>query len=369
MGKHKQGHNIWPEVNSMSFATYQDTFKAETDYRANIKFDDLCTYGIKPLDDSLLAIARNELIVIAASSGYGKSEAAIQVSEHNAMNGKRVALYGLEGGSREVIQRMKWKRICEIYYREYSDEHIELDYRAWVLNKVREPLLTKIEAQVYVELTDKIGKNLYLYDNPAGLNCKSFCQSLQNLEGLRADLTLDHAIRKSMRGMVNLDLIVIDHLHYFSIDKDENEIAEITEILKTVKIITEEMQIPVILVAHLRKLPRGHGIPDKEDIYGTSNIHKIANTCIIIAPDHEKDNTADGLYPTYFRIAKSRQGLRPNILMQATFDIHSRSYQDKYDLYRCFANGEVGSEPIPYNELPSWARPKTVNNYTRKDFI
>lgn len=353
----------------MSFLTYQDTFKQETEYRDNIKFNDLCGYGIKCLDDSLLAIAKNELVVIGASSGYGKTELALAISRHNAMRGKKIAHFNLEGGSREAIQRMKWKDICDIYYREYSDHHIELDYRSWVLNKVHEPLLSRIEAQVYVELTDKIGNNLYLYDNFHGLNCKLFCESLKNLEGLKADLTMDNTFRKNMKGLVNLDLIVIDHLHYFSIDKDENEIAEITEILKTVKLITEEMQIPVILVAHLRKLPRGHGIPDKEDIYGTSNIHKIANTCIIIAPDHEKDNTAEGLYPTYFRIAKSRQGLRPNILMQSIFDIHSRSYQDKYDLYKCFPNGEVGSEAIPFNDLPRWARPHTVNNYTRKDFV
>jgi len=342
------------------FTQFKNLYISESEYRNNIKFDELCKYNIKPLDDSLLAVARNELIVIAAGSGYGKTELAIHIAEYNAQQGKRVAFYGLEGGGREVIQRIKWKHMINLYFREYSDEHVEMDYRAWVLNKDPHPLFLKLESLVYSNLKEKVGSNFYLYDNPEGLNCKLFCQSLVKLEGLKADLSLDPMMRSNFKGITNLDLIVIDHLHYFSLDKDEDEISEITEILKTVKIITEEMQIPVILVAHLRKLPRGHGIPDKEDIYGTSNIHKIANTCIIVAPDHDKDDQANGLYPTFFRIAKSRQGLRPNLLICSTFDIYKREYGSDYELYKCGPNGDPATEAMLFNEKPKWARQYNV---------
>ena len=336
------------------FLNYDIAFQEEAIYRHDIDFTKLCTYGIKPLDDALLAIARNELIVIGAGSGYGKTELALHISRTNALKGKKVAHYNLEGGYREAIQRMKWQDICNLYFAEHHGMGLELDYRKWVLNKEQNPLLVKLEAQVYSDLKDKLAGNLYLYDNPQGLNCKRFCESLIQLEGLRADMMLDPILRRNIRGVTGLDLIVIDHLHYFSLDREENEIAEITEILKAVKTITEEMQIPVILVAHLRKLPRGHGIADKEDIYGTSNIHKIANTCIIIAPDHEKDDQYNGIYPTFIRIAKSRQGLRPNVLMSVNFDIHSRRYSDHYELYKCGAMGDVVSEPMSLQERPRW---------------
>jgi hypothetical protein len=349
------------------FQNFETAYKTESIYRHDIDFGKLCTYGIKPLDDALLAIAKNELIVIAAGSGYGKTELSLHISRINALKGKKVAHYNLEGGYREAIQRMKWREMVDIYFQKYSKEGIELDYRAWVLNKERNPIFLKLEAEVYNNLKDKLGDNLYLYDNPGGLNCKTFCESLVRLEGLSADLKLDSDLRRNFKGIVGLDLIVIDHLHYFSLDKDENEIAEITEILKSVKMITEEMQIPVILVAHLRKLQRGHGIPDKEDIYGTGNIHKIANTCIILAPDHDKDDPARGIYPTYMRIAKSRQGLRPNLLISADFDIHSRKYSDRYDLFKCGPLGDPHTEPMSEFEKPKWARKPEVKENERKD--
>jgi len=344
----------------IDFLTYNEAFKQESVNRQNSEFNELCRYGVSALDDAFLAIAKGEVIVIAASSGYGKTELALHISRTNALNGKKVAHYNLEGGAWEAIQRMKWKDLCDLYYQHHAQAQIELDYRAWLLNKNPDELLVRLETEVFANMQSKIGDNLYLYNNPAGLNCKTFCESLKNLEGLRADMSIDPIIRKGMSGMVNLDLIVIDHLHYFSLEKDENEISEITAILKTIKGLAEDLQIPVILVAHLRKLMRGHGIPDKEDIYGTSNIHKIANTCLIVAPDHEKDDTANGIYPTYIRVAKSRQGLRPNILMNVKFNIKTRSYANEYELYKCFPNGEVAGDPIPWTEIPHWAKNGSV---------
>lgn len=344
------------DTTQTSFPSYKEAMQGAVQYKDDIVFNDLCTYGIKPLDDALLAMARNELVVIAAGSGYGKTELALAISRHNAIKGRKVTHFNLEGGSREAIMRMMWRDMCDIYFREYSDEAVEMDYRKWSLNYPMPSLIKKIECQAYVEMSDKMGENLWLYENPGGLDCDTFCHSLVTLEGLSADLTLDRKIRASLEGLKDIDLIVVDHLHYFNIDKDENEIAEITEILKKAKILTEELQIPVILVAHLRKLIRGHGVPDKEDIYGTSNIHKIASTCVIISPDHEKDRGWEGIYPTYMRIAKSRQGIRPNDLIYVDFNIKTRSYAETYQIYKGFPDGSVAADPVTPEELPKWAR-------------
>ena len=345
-----------PDKALTTFPTYQEAMLQAVEYKDGTVFKDLCNFGIKPLDDALLAMAKNELIVIAAGSGYGKTELALAISRHNAARGKKVAHFNLEGGSREAIMRMMWRDMCDIYFREYTDEGIEMDYRKWFLNYPMHPLMKKLENQAYVEMSDKLGGNMWLYENPGGLDCNTFCESLITLDGLRCDLKLDKSMRDLMKGLKGIELMVVDHLHYFNIAKDENEIAEITEILKKAKFITEELQIPVILVAHLRKLARGHGIPDKEDIYGTSNIHKISSTCIIVAPDHEKDRGWEGIYPTYMRVAKSRQGIRPNDLIYVEFDIKTRSYANRYDIYKGFPDGSVAADPVPEEEKPRWAR-------------
>src|SRR3990167_8647623 len=112
------------------FKGYKDAFKAETDHRVNTDFNKLGSYGIKPLDDAMLAINTNELIVIAAGSGIGKTELSLAISRHNAIKGKRVAHYNLEGGYIEAIQRMKWREMVDRFFatRKFN-EYFEFDYR------------------------------------------------------------------------------------------------------------------------------------------------------------------------------------------------------------------------------------------------
>ena len=265
------------------FKTYKQAFMEEADLRSSTDFNKLCSYGIKPLDDAMLAINTNELIVIAAGSGIGKTELSLAISRHNAIKGKRVAHYNLEGGYIEAIQRMKWREMVDRFFdtRKFN-EYFEFDYREWVLNKNVDKRLLDLEAWAYNELMEKLDNNLFFYDNPAGLTCDEFCASLLDFHDLK--VSFENLLDRSKKKGFNLDLIVIDHLQYFSLEKNDDEIYEITRILKEAKRITENLHIPVILVAHLRKLPREHGIPDKEDIYGTSNIHKITNTPILIPP-------------------------------------------------------------------------------------
>lgn len=338
-----------------NFLPYPQAFLKEAEYRDNIDFSKLCRYGIKPLDDAMRAIAPRELIVIAAGSGFGKTELALSISRHNALRGKKVIHFNLEGGYQEAVARMTWRDMCDIYFKEYSEMGVELDYRKWVLNEEHNPLIMKLASMSYANLKDKLGNKLYFYDNRGGLTYDLFAKSLKCFH------SDEHIFDTKMMKMtpkreLDADLIVVDHIHYFRFPDEKEEIRAMTDVMMACKDITELYDIPVVMVAHIRKLPRGHGIPDKEDIYGTSNIHKIANTCIILSPDHEKDDAFNGLYPTFIRIAKSRQGLRPNILINSIFDIKTRKYQDRYELYKCGANGDVATEPIPWGELPRWAR-------------
>lgn len=334
------------------FKQFQEAFKAESEFRLNIDASKLCTYGIKSLDDAMVAIAPNELVVLGAASGYGKTELSLAISRHNALKGKRVAHYHLEGGCLEALQRMKWRDICDLYFKEHTHKGLKLDYRNWTMNLNQDPFMTEMESHVYTNLKDRLQGRLHFYNKPQGLTCDDFLASIMDFHKLEA--AFENPFERG--GGFELDLIVIDHLQYFSLEKQEDEIAEITHILKEAKKITDNYNIPVILVSHFRKLPRGHGIPDKEDFYGTSNIHKVANTCIIVHPDHEKDKSYEGLYPTYIRIAKARTGIRPCDLIYVDFDIHTRSYREKYEMVKCYPNGSVARDVMKEEEKPQWAR-------------
>jgi len=185
------------------------------------------------------------LVVIGADSGVGKSSLVVDISRHNAKSGKKVGLFYLEGGHIEAIRRMKWQDICEEYYstRDYK-QFRELDYRKWSLNSGDK--LTDLTAKVYDKNKELYKDNLFFYPITADLKIEELLDSLLEF----------HKLTPSKFGPFDkncgydLDLIVIDHLQYFSLDKADNEIVEITRIIRECKKITDHYNIPVILVSH-----------------------------------------------------------------------------------------------------------------------
>lgn len=336
--------------------SFSDAFKQEEDARLNIDHKNLCTYGIKVLDDPLIAITKNELVIIGADSGIGKSTLVLDIARYNAKRGKKVALFYLEGGHMEAIQRMKWKDICELYYRERGKfEFKDMDFRKWMLNMTD---LTDLSAKVYDTNKDIYKDNLFLYPISAGFKIDELLTSLLDFHTLTD--TKFGVFQKE--GVYNLDLIIIDHLQYFSLDRDDNEITEITKIIREVKKISDHHNIPVILVSHLRKKGKDRGLPDQEDFYGSSNIPKIATTAIVIAPDTKEDDIHNNIFPTYFRVVKSRIGLRANYAMRCNFNLNTREYEDEYEIFRLDGLGNIMPKLEPH-ELPKWASKELPNDH------
>ncbi len=335
------------------FIGYEQVYKEEEEVRLNTNFSKLCRYGIKALDDSLLAIAKNELIVIGADSGTGKSSLVLDIARHNAQNGKRVALFYLEGGHIEAMQRLKWQDITSKYYSFRSDkQYIEMDFRKWVLNFPQDSQeFTQLSSEVYEDSKVKYKDNLYFYPITEGFKIDDLLNSLLGFHKLIPSMGAF-----SKEGVYDLDLIIIDHLQYFSLDQGDNEITEITRIIRECKKITDHYNIPIILVSHLRKKGKDRGLPDQEDFYGSSNIPKISTTAITIAPYSQLDNLAKNIYPTFFRIVKSRIGIRPNYAVLCNYDLTKRQYEDEYKIYRLDSAGNIAQEPLTIEELPKWAR-------------
>lgn len=339
-----------------SFLTWKDAFKQESENRLDIDIDKLCRYGVSFLDDSVKCILPNELVIIGAKSGQGKSDLGLQIAAHNAKRGKRVAVYYLEGGHKEAIARIKWRDICSIYYETYKDLGIEMDYHAWLVNEHIHPIMNKIEAQVYADYMDTYKDNLFFYNATVGLTIDDFLGSLLDFHDLETCFG-EHL--RAKHGF-DLDLIIIDHLQYFSLTQGENEYAEITRIIREVKNITDKYNIPVILISHLRKIGKDAGLPDMEDFHGSSNIPKISTTSIMISPATDKQQLSLNIFPTYMRVVKSRVGIKSTYAALIDFDLARRSYLNKYDLCKVNYFGEVSTEPMEDGEKPRWARRKDV---------
>jgi len=86
------------------------------------------------------------------------------------------------------------------------------------------------------------------------------------------------------------DLVIIDHLHYFSRSVD-NATAEVSKIVKEFKGAAVKYEIPIILLCHVRKMPpKKH--PTLEDLRDSSLIAQDADMVLIVWRD-ESPNAAD----------------------------------------------------------------------------
>jgi replicative DNA helicase len=338
-----------------NFIGWKEAFTDEAEVRALTNIEGLCKYGIKPLDDALRCIRKSELVVIGADSGSGKTEVALNIARHNSELGKKVAVYNLEGGHIEAIQRMKWTDMCQIYFKKHHDMGIEMDYQKWIINDHQDKFLMNLEGQVYNLYTEKYKENLYFYNVEGGLTITDFVASLLSFHNLYTAFGKTFNEHEKYQGF-DLDLIVLDHLQYFSLAEGENEISEITKIIRAVKDITDKYHIPVVLISHFRKKSKDRGLPDQEDFYGSSNLPKISTTSIIIAPANGKENFYDNIYPTWFRVVKSRMGIRSSYGLLCDFNNTMKKYCDRYEVYSIDGEGHVFEEPLTENKLPKFAR-------------
>lgn len=294
----------------------------------------ICTFGIKPLDDAMVGMLPNDLIVIGADSGAGKSEVCLDIALHNASQGKKVCLYFIEGGHEEAINRIKWKRIQDSYY-SHKYTGIDMDYRKWRMNMIKSDTLDKITEGCKEYLTNLLKDNLQIYSFEEGFK-------IDDLIG-------------SLNGSKKPELIIIDHLQYFTLTNPKNELQEMTEILIKVKNITQHHKIPVVLISHLRKKEKDRGLPSQEDFFGTSNIAKICSQAIVMSPYFMADDYSTEKFPTFFRFVKSRTGLRSSYAILSTFNVRLGKYENDYSLYKLIKD-VPNKDPIEHYKLPKWAK-------------
>ena len=328
-------------------------FKEEEE-RTSITENDICTFGLKMLDDPLGGLLRHDMCVIGADSGIGKTELSINIALHNAERGKKVVLYSLEGGAKQAIARIKWNKMCRKYYEKYKNG-TTIDMRAWQMNRhENSAMMSQIENECLMDMNKEMLTNLYIYDSETVPTLADFMQSLNCFIAEKDQETPETYDFKRLIGEKhNVDLIIIDHLHYFSLTSS-NEYQETSEIVKKIKDITNTYNIPVILISHLRKKDKERGLPNQEDFHGTSNISKVASLAITIAPCPIGEDHSLGVYPTWFRICKARTGRMSNLATQCNFNTRTNQYDQHYRVFTLAMDNP--KEELIGDRMPRWAK-------------
>lgn len=286
-----------------NFKTFRQVASNMVQERRARNINNNCIYWIEILDQYLWGIIENELVVIWAWSGIGKSELSGIIAIANAMRWKKVALLSLEWDIGEIAYRYFQQKMNTQFF----DKTNFIRWPEYRLN-IRD--VSKYEDIIMGDLPEELD-NIYVFD-------KSFIPNREKLLQLMKDVRED------------VDMFIVDHLHY--LDYGTDEYGGISEIIRAIKETTEIIKKPVICVSHLsRKFLWEKRLPTKNDLHGSSNIEKNANTVILLAP-WDLDpyiniwDASSYLRGTKIIVDKNRTGMPVPAIFDTTFDLRTKQY-------------------------------------------
>lgn len=320
-----------------------DWFDEAIDYLDNIEGKLLFT-GISFLDDSTSGIRPDDMLVITSRTGVGKTQVLNNIARSIAKTGKRIGHFALEAFKGEMELRILFQEVLRNYHADPNKPQLgTIDFRMWMAGQY--PELKK-----YRPSKEQLKKDS---DNILLLYKQTSKYTMKNLE-------------KDMLSQANnVDLFIIDHLHYIDRDgKDEN--AAIQEAVQSIRDINLSLNKPVILAAHVRKQMERRKdralIPEIEDIHGSSDTSKNSTIIFTLAQlfgiDEEKvpvKQLAGAGYgqPTIMKFVKDRiSGSARTGYAAATFFTRG-NYHKNYVL------GELSNfdtEWRPVENRPVWAK-------------
>ena len=230
--------------------------------------------GFKEIDECIGGIFPTSLVIVGARTGHGKSELCKNIALNAARNGKKVLLFDFENDKGEMLAREIKTNLAEtgvfvrksdIKTKEFWEKHGEA--ARFVMKKI--------------ELS--LGDNLMMYSCDKIPTIDEFLAVLDTVEGV--------------------DLIVIDHLHYFALNETENPAQQIADIMRKVRVFTKVKRIPVVIASHVKN-PQKERPPVESDLFGSSNISKEAE-CVIM-PYRIPHGEIEGEINTKIVVSKNR---------------------------------------------------------------
>lgn len=314
----------------MAFRSVADNVTLEREPRSYLK-GKLLSFGNSFLDDSLLGIRPDDLVLVGAPSGVGKTQFCVNVALANTESGKRVHFFALEAGQYEIERRLKFQIIAREFYGNPDRKSLgrPLRFDEW-------------ECGEFDGMLDA-------YESMAESYCANMFKSLFTFyKGEQFDSA--KLIEHVTFIQEETDLIIVDHIHYFDWD-DQNDNRAMKEIAKTARDLCLRAEKPMILVAHLRKRDRANQelCAGLDEFHGSSDLAKIATKVITLASGGAAE---DGGFYTYLRTPKNRHSSSSaRFLARMIFNENRGGYEKAYKVG--WANSVKFGEVEP-SKLPSW---------------
>lgn len=284
-------------------------------------------FNIDYLDDATIGLYPTDVVLISAATGAGKTHIASLMAERWAKEGKRVAFFALEARRREIEQRILYREMNEQIEKlpgPFSQYIQRSHIGAW-------PRLANEAAE---RIEETWGQRLGTSYSGGSFGAEDIVREFAQLRG-------------------KADVIILDHLHFLTLGDNENK--DMKKALETISAMANDLEIPIVCVAHLRKSGKSKAlIPSIEEIHGSSDISKIATVAVMLAPARDVASPVH-LAPTFMQVVKLRIGGATPFAACVKFNVVTDSYDPGYTLVRLSGSREE-YETIARADRPWWAR-------------
>lgn len=221
--------------------------------------------GFTELDRMTTGFHDDELIILAARPGVGKTAFALNVAQYVGLHaGKTVGMFSLEMGADQLVQRM----IASTGL--IDSQHL------------RTGNLSKEEYENFFMATDKLAQtDIYIDDTP-GIKISELSAKARNLAN---------------KSKGNLGLIVIDYLQLIEGPRSESRQQEVSAISRQLKKLAKELHIPIIALSQLSRSveQRQDKRPVLSDIRESGSIEQDADiVAFLYRDDYYRDEREDG---------------------------------------------------------------------------
>ena len=259
------------EINEKEQTFVEQVVETSTEIEKNtLQKPDYTLYtGITDLDKMICGLHKQELTIIGARPGVGKTTLALQIAEHIAERGTETAIISLEMSDTQVIQKLisRRSRINSYKMRMGTLETKELEQIGIVSAEI---------AELPIHLITK-------------------ARTIQHIEN----------IARKLKNKNNLGLMVIDYIQLIKnkgkFNSREQEVADIT---RTLKLLSLELNIPIVGLCQLNR-NAARQEPTLADLRESGAIEQDADNILFLYQEAESTETVVDIT---LKLAKQRAG-------------------------------------------------------------
>jgi len=233
--------------------------------------------GLTDLDKILGGLKQDELYILAARPGMGKSMLEGQIAVHCAKHHGGVARFNLEMGNQSLAQRMV-----------SSESGIPF-------KKVERADMTGEELRKFHEAVGRLSLLPIFTDDSAGLTMSQLTAKARRLHA-------EHGLK----------LVTLDYLQLMAVDSSSgNRVQDVGQISRGLKRLAKELHVPVLALAQLSRSceARGDKRPLLSDLRDSGEIEQDADVVMFIyRDDYYNPDTSDAPNLAEVNVAKHRNG-------------------------------------------------------------